>query len=226
MNISRAQAAGLMAFWANIEPEHEQAFLQWHNCEHIPERVGIPGFVLGRRYRQVGDAGRFLMCYDTLGEQVLTSAAYLRALNNPTPRTRRALAWFRRPVRNVYALRWSVGPVREEAPPVVVAAPWDSGATTAPDAVEAAIGGVLGGPTRIARYGLDARGSGVRTHEAGIHGASSAQEGGMLWIECAELALLDEPAARDRLTHALQDGVGSGLGPLQVFWLDFALAAP
>ena len=102
-----SQAKGLMVFLANFEPQHQQAYRQWHNAEHIPERVGIPGFLLGRRYLQVDDATRFLMCYDTLGEQVLVSDAYLHALNHPTPWTRQALTWFRNPDRNVYTLRAS-----------------------------------------------------------------------------------------------------------------------
>ena len=77
-----------------------------------PERVGIPGFLLGRRYLHTDDATRFLMCYDTLGEQVLVSDAYLKALNNPTPWTRQALTWFRNPDRNVYTLLSSRGPPR------------------------------------------------------------------------------------------------------------------
>ncbi len=43
------EATGLMAFWADVEADYVAEFRQWHNCEHVPERVGIPGFTVGRR---------------------------------------------------------------------------------------------------------------------------------------------------------------------------------
>ena len=93
-----------MAFWANIAAEHQPAYQRWHNAEHIPERLSITGFVRGFRYRSVQDDTRFLMYYETEGPEVLTSEAYLGALNRPTERTRAALKWFRSPMRNVYTL--------------------------------------------------------------------------------------------------------------------------
>ena len=35
---------GLMAFWAEIDESYVDRFRQWHNCEHMPERVSVPGF--------------------------------------------------------------------------------------------------------------------------------------------------------------------------------------
>lgn len=45
---------GVLAIWNGIAPEAEAEFVAWHVREHIPERVGLPGFLRGRRY--VGDA--------------------------------------------------------------------------------------------------------------------------------------------------------------------------
>jgi len=93
---------GLLAFWADIDPDYVLRFQEWHNCEHIPERLSIPGFLAGRRYRVVGDACRFFMFYETEGPEVLGSAAYLAALNRPTPWTQESLRHFRRPLRSAY----------------------------------------------------------------------------------------------------------------------------
>ena len=172
-----SQAKGLMVFVASFEPQHQQAYRQWHNAEHMPERVGIPGFLLGRRYLATDDATRFLMCYDTLGEQVLVSDAYLHALNHLTPWTREALTWFRNPDRNVYTLRAGWGANAPSAAPVLAVARFDAGT------VDAAA--LPAGVARAALYGLDSAGSSVRTQEAGIHGARSAQDGGLLWLECS-----------------------------------------
>ena len=213
-DLSRAQ--GLMVFLANFEPEHQQAYRQWHNAEHIPERVGIPGFLLGRRYLATDDATRFLMCYDTLGQQVLVSDAYLHALNHPTPWTRQALTWFRNPDRNVYTL---LSASAAPAPaPVLAVARFDCGALPA--------GEPPAGVSRMALYALDGAGSAVRTQEAGIHGARSATDGGLLWLECGDVQLLREPAPRQALQAWAAALPLQGLQPLQFFCIDFAYTAP
>src|SRR6201999_3863034 len=40
----------VVAIWNGIAPEARDAFHDWHINEHMPERVGIPGFRRGRRY--------------------------------------------------------------------------------------------------------------------------------------------------------------------------------
>jgi hypothetical protein len=212
-----SQAKGLMVFLANFEPQHQQSYRQWHNAEHVPERVGIPGFLLGRRYLAADDATRFLMCYDTLGEQVLVSDAYLHALNHPTPWTREALTWFRNPDRNVYTLRNSWGAAAPSAAPVLAVARFDAGTLDA--------AALPAGVSRCALYGLDSAGSSVRTQEAGIHGARSAMDGGLLWLECSDVLLLREPERLQAL-QAWSASLGlQGLQPLQLFCIDFAYAA-
>ena len=100
---------GLMAFWATFEKRHLSSYVEWHNCEHMIERVSIPGFQTGRRYAVFGEHKRFLQFYETKKSSVLGSKPYLDALNNPTPRTKEALTWFRDPVRNIYELIGSCG---------------------------------------------------------------------------------------------------------------------
>ena len=41
---------GVVAIWHDLLPEAKGDFYEWHNREHMPERVGIPGFRRGRRY--------------------------------------------------------------------------------------------------------------------------------------------------------------------------------
>jgi len=110
--------SGLMAFWAGFDEDYVLRYQQWHNCEHVPERVSIPGFLRGRRYRAMDSAPNFLMMYDTASPEVLSSEAYLNALNNPTPWTQEALTHFRAPVRNIYRFLAEAG----AAGPFV--APW------------------------------------------------------------------------------------------------------
>ena len=98
-----------MAFWADIDAGNILKFQEWHNCEHIPERISIPGFNVGRRYRGIGSAPNFLMFYETDLAAVFASDAYMARLNDPTPWTQKSLTYFRNPMRNIYGLVAEVG---------------------------------------------------------------------------------------------------------------------
>ncbi|MDP7547459.1 MAG: hypothetical protein QGF20_09215, partial [Alphaproteobacteria bacterium] len=100
--MKREGSLGLMAFWADIDHDYTLRFQEWHNCEHIPERISIPGFNVGRRYRGIGDAPKFLMFYETDTAAVFASEAYMARLNDPTPWTQESLPHFGNPSRNIY----------------------------------------------------------------------------------------------------------------------------
>jgi hypothetical protein len=87
---------GVLAIWSDAAAEHEEEFNSWYTNQHLPERVGVPGFRRGRRY--VKDAPgelRYFTLYETADIHVLESAPYLERLNNPTDWTRRVLPYFR-----------------------------------------------------------------------------------------------------------------------------------
>lgn len=224
-----AQARGLMAFWASIRLANQAAYQRWHNNEHIPERVGIEGFLAGRRYRSTTDDERFLMYYDTAAPEALVGAPYLAALNRPTPRTTVALRWFEDPVRSVY--RWQdafVAPgAGEAAAPVLVvvrhAAPVDVATRHAPlSALAASLGA-----RRIRRYSLDGPGSKVATREASIHQADPGSLPTMLMIETLDLALMDDAAAGSVAAQAIgawtRDNGISAAPKVDIHSLEFAL---
>jgi len=83
-----------IAIWHDIVPEGKEDFYEWHNREHMPERVGISGFRRGRRY--IAERGRpeYFNLYEVDTPEVLTGQDYLGRLNHPTPWTRRAVAYF------------------------------------------------------------------------------------------------------------------------------------
>jgi hypothetical protein len=60
----------------------------------MPERVGIPGFLRGRRYRAIDAAAEYFTLYEAEDAAVLTGAHYLERLNNPTPATRTVIPQF------------------------------------------------------------------------------------------------------------------------------------
>lgn len=76
-----------VAMWWNVAEEHLTEFHEWHSKEHLPERLGIPGFNRGSRWQQEGGREFFVM-YELESYDVLTSPAYLSRLNDPTPWSR------------------------------------------------------------------------------------------------------------------------------------------
>ena len=100
---------GLLAIWHDIDPDVEAEFHHWYREEHLAERVGVPGFLRARRYVAVAGGPKYAALYETETPEVLTSAAYLARLNDPTPLSARMLALFRNTVRSVCQVRASLG---------------------------------------------------------------------------------------------------------------------
>lgn len=103
---------GAVLIWNDITPEGRDAFYAWHIVEHMPERVGIPGFRRGRRYIREDEATspEFFTLYETDTPQVLVGQDYASRLNAPTPWTRSATQAFRNTSRALTRVRASVGP--------------------------------------------------------------------------------------------------------------------
>jgi hypothetical protein len=102
----------VVAIWNGIAPEAREPFYDWHINEHIPERVGIPGFRRGRRYIAV-DADthpEFFTLYETDTMQVLQGSDYTNRLNQPTPWTKATTAHFRDTARALSRVVASHGP--------------------------------------------------------------------------------------------------------------------
>jgi hypothetical protein len=84
----RDDAKGVLAIWHDIREGRAAAFESWYRDEHFPERLGVPGFRIGRRFEAVSGTPRYFCCYFTDTPDVLTAAPYLARLNAPTPLTR------------------------------------------------------------------------------------------------------------------------------------------
>jgi hypothetical protein len=100
---------GALVIWHDIAPEAEAEYWRWHTREHIPERVGVPGFLRGRRYRQVDRPLGYIDFYETASEDTLRSAPYLARLDDPTPWTRRLVPHFQRTLRLGFRVARSAG---------------------------------------------------------------------------------------------------------------------
>ena len=85
-------AAALLALWNDVTPAHEDEYNDWHACEHVPERLTMPGFVWAQRWRAVeaeGPGPRYLTLYGRAGLDALESPEYKRLLAGPTPWSQR-----------------------------------------------------------------------------------------------------------------------------------------
>jgi hypothetical protein len=75
----------------------------------MPERVGIPGFLRGRRYIALHGNPEFMTLYEADSLEVLTGPDYLARLNNPTPWTLRVVPQLYGNVRSLCRVALSLG---------------------------------------------------------------------------------------------------------------------
>jgi hypothetical protein len=101
--------AGVVAIWHDLLPEAKDDFYEWHNQEHMPERVGISGFRRGRRYIAVEGTPEFFNLYEADHPEVLGGRDYLDRLNAPTEWTKRVVPSFRNVARSVCRVAFSDG---------------------------------------------------------------------------------------------------------------------
>jgi len=186
------ERTGLMGFWANIDPANRDRFRAWHNWEHMPERVGIPGFLAGRRYAAMAMGYDFFMFYETEGPEVLGSQAYLDALNNPTDWTRETLVNLRDPVRNIYELIADHGGTDCLRAPCIVTVRFNGG-TGDPRETDWAARRKAWQASRIRLYAIDDRISGIQTSERKIYGGGPGAQRYLLMVEASLAAMHDDP---------------------------------
>ncbi|WP_051005036.1 DUF4286 family protein [Blastococcus saxobsidens] len=125
---------GVLAIWCDMAPESDDQFNAWYTHEHLPERVGVPGFLRGRRYirddRHGVDGQRYLAFYEATDTAVFSSPAYLERLNNPTPLTRTMAPRLENAKRTVLSVQASYGRGVGRELTIVEFGPTDAGAVS------------------------------------------------------------------------------------------------
>lgn len=103
----------MLVVGVDVDPEFEAELNRWYDTEHIPQRLGIPGFVRARRLVSVGQAPqggtlkptampRYLALYEVEGQAVLESEAYRNLVANPSEWTIRMRDTFELRIRGIY----------------------------------------------------------------------------------------------------------------------------
>lgn len=100
---------GVLAIWNGIAAAAEEEFVRWHVREHIPERVGLGGFLRGRRYVAHSGRPKYFNFYETETPRTLQSEEYRARLNAPTPWTQSVVKEFRDTSRTICEVALSEG---------------------------------------------------------------------------------------------------------------------
>ncbi len=230
--MERGEPKGLLAIWADVGEDYQLTFEKWHNCEHMPERVTIPGFYVGRRYRGMDQDGHYLMFYETSSSKVLGDEPYLHSLNHPTRRTREAVARFRNPARAIFSLLARAGePPLVDSPHLYVMR-FNSRSQGIVQWCESeylpglcAVSGVYRG--RL--YEVDPDISGIVTTERNIY---SPRQGEQRFLVMVEMASPELPESKDwqELSKRTKEGQAmlKGLKDMEErsYWHDFSMYAP
>lgn len=104
------KGSAFMIVWHDIRTEAEPEYHRWHTREHMPERLGVPGFLRGRRGVDWGrDRHRYLTLYEGRDLDTFGAPAYLARLNNPTPWTNQLQPSFYNFIRSACAIVCSSG---------------------------------------------------------------------------------------------------------------------
>jgi len=79
------QGAAFLALWNDVDPARDAEYNGWHTFEHVPERVGIEGFLAARRYvaRERFD-DRYFTFYDVESLGVFAGPGYADVVDHPT----------------------------------------------------------------------------------------------------------------------------------------------
>lgn len=105
------KAAMILSF--DVVPEARVEHDDWHSHEHLHERLSIPGFLRGSRWRAAPtlfpEQLPYFVMYEVAGLDVLDSPAYLERLNAPSLWTSRMMTFYRRMTRGLCLLTASFG---------------------------------------------------------------------------------------------------------------------
>jgi hypothetical protein len=83
---------GVLAIFNDCLQGREKEFEEWFQSEHLIERLGVPGFLFGRRHKALSGSSGYFNFYLVETPDVLTSKPYLERLDHPTPMTQEIMS--------------------------------------------------------------------------------------------------------------------------------------
>lgn len=104
------KGSGFLAIWHDIRAEGEPEYNLWHTREHMPERLGVPGFEVGRRWVDWNlGKHRYFTLYEARSVDVFGSEPYRARLNAPSAWSNRVQPHFTNFVRSACRTTVSIG---------------------------------------------------------------------------------------------------------------------
>lgn len=101
---------GILAIRHALTPDADLGFYEeWYVDQHLPERLGCPGWREARRYEAIGPDPRWFTFYLADDPAAFATDAYRARLNDPTAETRRVMPWFTEMSRTVASVACSSG---------------------------------------------------------------------------------------------------------------------
>jgi len=207
------RGAAALVNWLEPRPADQADFDAWHVQEHIPERMGIPGFLNARRYVASGDGPRYGSCltvYELDAVSAFSSPAYLARLNAPSGWTASMASKIASNRRVVCAVVESDGPARSKE--VLVAERMERQCDQ--DDVESTAirdllreGSITAGHRLLPDEVAGAGRAGTREGRLASAVQQPAQPGQLVLVELSESA--DRRAVADRLVAIGMDVVGT-----------------
>jgi len=77
--------SAFLALWNDVDPARDAEYNCWHTFEHVPERVGVDGFLSGRRYvARERSEDRYFTLYELDALSTLDGPAYTDVVDRPT----------------------------------------------------------------------------------------------------------------------------------------------
>jgi hypothetical protein len=102
------------AMWSSLSEGYAHELDRWHTIEHMPERLGVPGFLRGRRYidATASDHSMFIL-YEVAHIETFRSPGLIARLNDPTEWSKKVqpalLNFIRGPCQTLISLGEGVG---------------------------------------------------------------------------------------------------------------------
>ncbi len=190
-----------LAMWWDMAPQVRADFEDWHSHEHFPERLAVPGFLRGSRWRSADGGEGFFVMYELESHATLASPHYLARLNAPTPWSARLMPHHRNMVRSQCRVLASAGGGVAGSALTVRLAPADGRASE----LEAALAGLVRAlPSRPGFTGAH-----LLRHDAPAIATTTEQKirGGDSHADCVFVACgYDEQALRALAQAELGDG--------------------
>ena len=86
MSAAPARPGAVLALWNGVDQHRAAEYERWHTLEHVPQRVGVPGFLAGTRYASAGTGPTvYFTLYELASLHCLESQAYRDLVSAPTP---------------------------------------------------------------------------------------------------------------------------------------------